>query len=96
MKRRWDRSHFDQGDEEPLGPLANLVDLMLVFVCGLVAALLALSPDLSQQLNASQPITPGRELPQIPKGLQGQGEGMEAVGQVYRDPDTNKLILISQ
>ena len=30
-QRNWTRSRFDSQDEEPLGPLANLVDIMLVF-----------------------------------------------------------------
>lgn len=31
MSTRWRTSRFDQEMEEPLGPLANLLDLMLVF-----------------------------------------------------------------
>jgi len=95
MRRRWERSRFDAAEQEPLGPLANLVDLMLVFVCGLVAALVALSPELESQLRQPQELRQGRELPQVPKGIQGQGEGYQSLGQVYRDPDTGKLILIA-
>lgn len=40
-QRNWSQSRFDSQDEEPLGPLANLVDIMLVFACGLIAALVA-------------------------------------------------------
>ena len=42
--RQWQRSRFVHQDEEPLGPLANLLDLMLVFACGLIACLLYTSP----------------------------------------------------
>lgn len=94
-KRHWNHSRFDQSDEEPLGPLANLVDLMLVFVCGLVAALVAISPDLSQKLRQSDSIQQGRELPEIPKGIGEGGSGYQSVGKVYKDPKTGKLILIS-
>lgn len=95
MNSRWRRSRFDQEMEEPLGPLANLLDLMLVFACGLIAALVAQSPQLAEHFDGSRQISQGRELPQIPEGINGEtGSGYEAVGQVYRDPKTGKLILI--
>lgn len=93
----WRQSRFDQEEAEPLGPLANLLDLMLVFACGLIAALVAQSGDLQQHFKKSTEVTTqGRELPQLPKGIEQQGSGMEAVGQVYRDPETGKLILIGR
>ncbi|MFG1489167.1 hypothetical protein ABMA58_07940 [Oceanospirillum sp. HFRX-1_2] len=94
-RHRWNHSRFDQSDDEPLGPLANLVDLMLVFVCGLVAALVAISPDLNQKLRQSESIQQGRELPEIPKGIGEGGSGYQTVGKVYKDPETGRLILIS-
>lgn len=116
MASRWksDRfsgnGRFDDGSEiDPLGGVANLVDLMLVFACGLIAALVART-DVMQQLQkpAKQPqqssqrprepvaVERGRELPQMPPQLQGDGSGMESVGRVYRDPKTGKLILIGE
>ncbi|MFA7553808.1 MAG: DUF2149 domain-containing protein [Spongiibacteraceae bacterium] len=105
MSRRWHGGRFDSGDDEPLGPLANLLDLMLVFACGLIAALIAMSEQLQDHFQAEnnpeqvierQIIERGRELPQIPgKGVSG-GDGFESVGQVYRDSKTGKLILISE
>lgn len=44
------RSRFDRESEEPLGPLANLVDIMLVFACGLIGALFASSEHSQSQL----------------------------------------------
>lgn len=95
MARSWRRSRFDQSDEDPLGPLANLVDVVLVFACGLIAALVART-DLLEQLSERTPVAVerGRELPQLPRQAEGGGPGMEAVGRVYRDPDTGKLLLI--
>ncbi|MGB2130416.1 MAG: DUF2149 domain-containing protein [Marinobacterium sp.] len=91
----WRRSRFDQEEAEPLGPLANLLDLMLVFACGLIAALVAHSGELQQHFQTrTEVISQGRELPRLPPGIEQQGAGMEAVGQVYRDPETGKLILI--
>ncbi|WPC03764.1 DUF2149 domain-containing protein [Pseudomonas sp. MBLB4123] len=99
MSRRWRSSRFAAGDDDPLGPLANLVDVVLVFACGLIAALVA-QTDLLTRLEARRqplPVERGRELPALPDSLKGQGgEGLESVGQVYRDPQTGKLILIGQ
>ena len=97
MSRRWRSSRFAAGDADPLGPLANMVDVVLVFACGLIAALVA-QTDLLQQLNAAkQPVAVerGRELPKLPDSLEGDGgKGLQSVGQVFRDPATGKLILI--
>ncbi|WP_439135392.1 DUF2149 domain-containing protein [Pseudomaricurvus sp.] len=102
MSSRWNSDRFGGSDEEPLGPLANLLDLMLVFACGLIAALISMSEQLQdhfqQQLqdpNAKTVVERGKELPTLPgQGAEG-GEGYESVGQVYRDPKTGKLILIA-
>lgn len=92
MRRRdWRRSRFDAPEDEPLGPLSNLVDIMLVFACGLIAALAA------QQMPESRggrEISEGRELPEVPRGVGEAGSGYEAVGRVYRDPDSGRMVLI--
>lgn len=98
---KWRSSSFDSQDDEPLGPLANLVDIMLVFACGLIAALVAQSADLKQHFNVenSQTVQQGKELIDVPESLKDslQGkEGYQSMGQVYKDPKTGKLILISQ
>ena len=96
-ERRWRYGRFDQQDEEPLGPMANLVDVMLVFACGLIAALLALSSDMREQLMSQSPeIRKGREMSDLPEGFGEGGNGFEPVGKVYKDPKTGKLILIGE
>lgn len=95
----WRNSRFEHQDEDPLGPLANFLDIMLVFACGLIAALAALSPDLINQLTTAQKIEKGKELAEMPPGLknvQGKGEGYESLGSVFRDPKTGKLYLIGK
>jgi hypothetical protein len=100
--RAWNNSRFDQHDEEPLGPLANLLDLMLVFACGLIAALISLSKNVDAHFDANvdkprqtqRIVEKGRELPQLPAQHELGGKGYEAIGEVYRDPETGKLILI--
>ena len=94
-QRNWSRSRFDMQDEEPLGPLANLVDIMLVFACGLIAALVASQGGLNDHFKAAgTTVEKGHEIPQMPNGIGQSGSGYESVGKVYRDSKTGKLILI--
>lgn len=88
------RSRFDAGDDDPMGPLANLADIMLVFAVGLMVALAAAGDGLKQQPAGGQDIETGRELPDVPAGAGEAGSGYEAVGQVYRDPETGRMVLI--
>ena len=97
MSRRWRSSRFASGEDDPLGPLANMVDVVLVFACGLIAALVAQTDLLTRLERSSEPVAVerGRELPRLPESLDGRSEsGLQSVGQVYRDPETGKLILI--
>ncbi|ACO78920.1 hypothetical protein AvCA_27460 [Azotobacter vinelandii CA] len=97
--RRWRSSRFDEVDTDPLGSVANLVDLMLVFACGLLVALAARTDLLARLAAERQPLAVerGRELPRLPESVEGSaGQGLESVGQVYRDPKTGKLILIGK
>lgn len=94
------RSRFDAADEEPMGPLANLADIMLVFAVGLMVALAASSNKLgdadSRKPRGGVDISAGREMPELPAGVGEVGSGYEAVGRVYRDPKTGKLVLIGE
>ncbi len=104
MASRWDQGRFAASDEDPLGPLANLLDLMLVFACGLIAALMAMSGKLQEHFQSTGSVTSmqqqfveqGQELPQMPGQGASGGDGYESVGKVYRDPKTGKLILIGE
>ena len=91
-RREWRRSRFDDPDDEPLGPMSNLVDIMLVFACGLIAALAA--QQTAQSDRGGREISAGRELPDVPQGVGESGRGYEAVGQVYRDPETGRMVLV--
>jgi len=101
--RDWKRSRFDDSMEDPQTSLVNLVDIMLVFICGLVVALVSAQRQSEARVQdaaagVKQVVEKGRELPEMPEGLRGQtaGEGMQPVGQVFRDPKTGKLILVGQ
>jgi hypothetical protein len=110
MKRRWTAARFDETPEDPQASLVNLVDIMLVFICGLIVALASAEPKLVERpakrsaspasANTARPqvVEQGRELPELPEGLRGAsaGAGMTPIGQVYRDPKTGKLILVGE
>ena len=95
MRRRWGSARFDETPEDPQASLVNLVDIMLVFICGLIVALVSAQPKVA---GGEQAVEQGRELAEMPEGMRGKsaGAGMEPVGQVYRDPKTGKLILVGQ
>jgi len=87
------RSRFDIADEEPMGPLANLADIMLVFAVGLMVALAASQ---GARTAGGMDIEAGRELPEMPAGAGEAGSGFESVGRVYRDPESGRLIMIDE
>ena len=104
-KPSWQSSHFTEQDTDPLAGFANIMDVMLVFSLGLMLALVAQSPDLQERLNITAEksnkvsVTTGDELVEIPEeiksSMKGKTDGMMSLGQVYKDPKTGKLILIS-
>ncbi len=44
VRRRWSSARFDETPEDPQASLVNLVDIMLVFICGLIVALVSAQP----------------------------------------------------
>lgn len=83
-------ARFDQSDEDPRASLVNLVDVMLVFACGLIAAIAG-----SQgAIKPPQPVEKGRQIERPASGVTQGGSGYDRVGEVYRDPKTGKLVLI--
>ena len=83
-------ARFDQSDEDPRASLVNLVDVMLVFACGLIAAIAG-----SQgAIKPPQPVEKGRQIERPASGVTQDGSGYDRVGEVYRDPKTGKLVLI--
>lgn len=84
-------ARFDDSDEDPRASLVNLVDVMLVFACGLIAALAAGS---QSALNTPKPVGRGQEIARPADGAALAGSGYARVGEVYRDPKTGKLVLI--
>ena len=89
------RTRFDDETADPMASMANLVDIMLVFACGLIAALISQSGGLEEYIQKTQQkVERTRELPQIPDGIGDDTGGFIPVGQVYKDPETGELILV--
>lgn len=84
-------ARFDDSDEDPRASLVNLVDVMLVFACGLLAAISASS---QSHLSVPQPVEKGREISRPASEGTPDGVGYARVGEVFRDPKTGKLLLI--
>ncbi|TDT44422.1 hypothetical protein DES49_0524 [Halospina denitrificans] len=89
------RSRFDITDEDPMGPLANMADIMLVFAVGLMVALAA-SERADNPMESGVDVEAGREMPELPEGAGETGEGYQPMGQVYRDPETGRMIMIDK
>lgn len=99
--RRWEPGHgsqrFAESDVDPLGGLANLADLMLVFACGLMVSLAAHHGLFNGKPAKVTRVEKGQALHAMPTVAgPAQGAGMQAVGQVYRDAKTGKLVLVEQ
>lgn len=83
-------ARFDQADEDPRASLVNLVDVMLVFACGLIAAIASTQGGRP----VPQAVEKGRQIAQPAAGAGQAGAGYDRVGDVYRDPKTGKLVLV--
>ena len=86
----------DMEDVEPMAGLGNLMDVMLVFACGLILALIA-----HYNVNLSQ--TPEsvnmQELQgQLEQAEEGEADGestYKELGMVYQDEKTGKLYVVA-
>lgn len=81
---------------DPMSSLSNVGDIMLVFACGLMVALVvAWNVDLAEFTN----IEPTQELSsndveKITEQLYGEGNAFVEKGKVYQDPTTGKFYLV--
>ena len=87
-------ARFEQGDEDPRASLVNLVDVMLVFACGLIAAIAGTQGARTASQPITQPVEKGRQIERPAAGAGLAGAGYDRVGEVYRDPKTGKLVLV--
>ena len=109
LSRRMRRGRLSEEEVDLLGGLGNLIDVMLVFCCGLMVALVLswnlqniifakVKPEekqrLMQSIQKAINVERGRELGDVPQIRQGGGAGYQEMGTVYQDPKTGKLIMI--
>lgn len=81
-----------------MSSMGNMGDVMLVFACGLMVALvLAWNVDLSQFTQVEM----GEELDQsavsnATQNMNGEGNSFVDMGRVYQDPTTGKYYLVEE
>ncbi|MBR2753153.1 MAG: DUF2149 domain-containing protein [Lachnospiraceae bacterium] len=78
-------------DINPMESVANLVDVMLVFACGLIIALIAAwNVDVAKTPYHVSDIKDSEQQEEV------SPEDLQEMGRVYRDPDTGKLYVIEE
>lgn len=90
-------------DVNPMDGLANLADIMLVFACGLMLALIInWNVDVAGTAKDAVPVGLGQEVTDM-SGLSGdkseaqqEDAQYEEYGVVYRDPATGKLYMVTE
>lgn len=90
------RRRRSREDVDPMSSMGNMGDVMLVFACGLMVALVvAWNVDLAQfqQVETDQELSPD-QVEQITEQLYGEGNAFVEKGRVYQDPATGKYYLV--
>lgn len=81
---------------DPMSSMGNIGDVMLVFACGLMVALvMAWNVDLAQfqQVEADQELSQD-QVSEITEQLYGEGNAFIEKGKVYQDPQTGQYYLV--
>lgn len=81
---------------DPMSSMGNIGDIMLVFACGLMVALVvAWNVDLAEftQIEPTQELQ-SNDIEQITEQLYGEGNAFVEKGKVYQDPTTGKFYLV--
>ena len=89
----------ESSDADPRVGLVNLADVMLVFACGLMLALVAYwNLDISsmQEIVQGREVTEVQDIQQMQDGLTEGGGGFVELGKVYQDPMTGKYYMLQE
>ena len=90
------RSNRVPEEVDPMSSMGNIGDVMLVFACGLMVALvLAWNVDLAEftQIEPTQELN-SSDIQKVTEQLYGEGNSFVERGTVYQDPTTGKLYLV--
>lgn len=86
-------SPFLESEGSPMESIANIVDVMLVFACGLLLALVTVW---NVDIGLDRPDNM-YEVSDVVEGSQNvQKENLQEAGRVYRDPATGNLYFIEE
>jgi len=91
------RRNRQKEDVDPMSSMGNIGDVMLVFACGLMTALvLAWNVDLASvsQVDVSDPMNMDYEA--LEQELNGERSNYVQKGTVYQDPVTGKYYLVEE
>ena len=95
-----DSAFIDQDNADPRVGLVNLADVMLVFACGLMVALVV---NWNIELPQFSEIQQAQDLSEVNQNdidtmaqdmMSGSGNGYQQKGIVYEDPTTKKLYML--
>ena len=83
-------------DDDPMASMGNLMDVMLVFACGLIVALMAhYNVDIAgtpENLSDAEPLD--AEISEQGVDVSGSGSTYVELGTVYRDSETGELYVV--
>jgi hypothetical protein len=108
MRRRNGSGKFhpefaEEGDINPMDGVANLADVMLVFACGLMLALITYwNVDVAATADTAATTPEGVEITEDVGSADGSQEqtpdqgSLVQYGTVYRDPETGKLYIMTE
>ena len=83
---------------DPMSSMGNMGDVMLVFACGLMVALVvAWNVDLAkfQQVETDRELSQD-QVTEITEQLYGEGNAFVEKGRVYQDPQTGQYYLVEE
>lgn len=93
------REGWEDEDINPIASVSNMADVMLVFACGIMMSLVMFwNVDIgmsAQEVTPTEEMEEVEEMDQIRSDLENGESGYTELGQVYRDPKTGKLYMLS-
>ena len=87
-------SPFLESEGSPMESIANIVDVMLVFACGLLLALVMVW---NVDIGLDRPENDMYEVSDVVAGSENVNkDNLQEAGRVYKDPDTGNLYFVEE